>query len=639
MRKSIQIALISVVAFAPTIFAQVQTTIDSLRQTLSNTNDPTARVIIYNELVGQWAEANFDSAYRYAGQMLLEAQRVKDAASEAKAFLALGVVYDYQNQIDSAKHYYSKAGFLSGQLHDDEGAARADFNLATLEYASGNYIHAIEVYRRTEQLFRALKNERALATILNNLGEVYLATEQFEAAKEAFKQSIDLKKKNNNIKGQLNSLTNLSITYQKSGNYVEAEKISKATIELAKENGDSLAYRNELINIGRVYKKLNKNEVAIQHWTTAEALLHTDDPEVMKGVLWISLAGYYTDKKDFERASSYLLLAEKISSLDQEIRFDLLDLYVRYYSGKKNFKSAFDYQKKLMDERSKQTSEAVRKKVKEYEILFETERRERQIATLEVEKKETDLALQQRAFQRNIFIGIAVAFLTIALLIFKQYRQKQKMNMRLAIALADREILLKEIHHRVKNNLQVISSLLNLQSKSAMDKSAQDAVMEGRNRVKSMSMIHEHLYQKENLAGIAMPAYIEELCESLMRSYGMDAERVQLKLNVEDISLDVDTAIPLGLILNELMTNSLKYAFPSEGKGEIQVQLRRVNSFLSLKLLDNGIGKSQKAGSTGFGMELVSLLAEKLKATISFANQSGTTIELNIAKFKIIEAV
>ncbi len=124
-----------------------------------------------------------------------------------------------------------------------------------------------------------------------------------------------------------------------------------------------------------------------------------------------------------------------------------------------------------------------------------------------------------------------------------------------------------------------------------------------------------------------------------MRSYGMDAERVQLKLNVEDISLDVDTAIPLGLILNELMTNSLKYAFPSEGKGEIQVQLRRVNSFLSLKLLDNGIGKSQKAGSTGFGMELVSLLAEKLKATISFANQSGTTIELNIAKFKIIEAV
>ena len=137
----------------------------------------------------------------------------------------------------------------------------------------------------------------------------------------------------------------------------------------------------------------------------------------------------------------------------------------------------------------------------------------------------------------------------------------------------EREVLLKEIHHRVKNNLQIISSLLNLQARFIKDKSAVDAVQEGRNRVKSMALIHQKLYQQDNIQGINMPEYIENLSRALLTSYKIKGDRITVDRKVDAIYLDIDTAIPLGLIINELLTNSLKYAFPENEKGELKISL------------------------------------------------------------------
>lgn len=191
-------------------------------------------------------------------------------------------------------------------------------------------------------------------------------------------------------------------------------------------------------------------------------------------------------------------------------------------------------------------------------------------------------------------------------------------------SLKEKEVLLREIHHRIKNNLQVISSLLNLQAQYLKNK--QDLAMfnESKDRVRSMALIHEKLYQSQNLARIDFAGYIRELIYRLFRSYEADPGKIDLKMNVKDVSLGVDVAVPCGLIVNELISNCLKHAFPDGKKGEIRVGLQSVNkNEVELKVSDNGVGLPDDFDfreSKSLGMHLVNILAE---------DQLGGMIELN----------
>jgi PAS domain S-box-containing protein len=191
-------------------------------------------------------------------------------------------------------------------------------------------------------------------------------------------------------------------------------------------------------------------------------------------------------------------------------------------------------------------------------------------------------------------------------------------------SLKEKEVLLREIHHRVKNNLQVISSLLNLQAQYLKNK--QDLAMfnESKDRVRSMALIHEKLYQSQNLARIDFAGYIRDLIYRLFRSYEADSGKIDLKMDVKDVSLGVDIAVPCGLIVNELISNCLKHAFPDGKKGEIRVGLQSINmNEVELKVSDNGVGLPDDFDfreSKSLGMQLVNILAE---------DQLGGMIELN----------
>ncbi|MEZ4930855.1 MAG: sensor histidine kinase [Saprospiraceae bacterium] len=191
----------------------------------------------------------------------------------------------------------------------------------------------------------------------------------------------------------------------------------------------------------------------------------------------------------------------------------------------------------------------------------------------------------------------------------------------------ENELLLKEIHHRVKNNLQTISSLLSLQSESITDKSALDAVQESKNRVASMALIHQKLYQGENLAAIEMRDYFETIGKAIKDSFGEKAENVSLEVNMPEIELDVDTAIPIGLITNELITNSLKHAFPDRHDGKISITLNQEkNGLFTLQIADNGHSEngSETKKEKGFGTLLVQLLTAQLGGKLEKSNESGT---------------
>jgi len=215
----------------------------------------------------------------------------------------------------------------------------------------------------------------------------------------------------------------------------------------------------------------------------------------------------------------------------------------------------------------------------------------------------------------------------------KQAKEKIKASLR------EKEVLLREIHHRVKNNLQVISSLLILQSKQISGKKNQELFQESQNRVKSMALIHEKLYQSQDLASINFKEYLNTLIIGLFRSYQSHSSHVELKLNVEDITLGIDSAIPCGLIINELVSNSLKYAFPNGREGVISVVLRYLNKKdVELVVSDNGIGMPEDLdfrNSKSLGLHLVTILAEdQLGGEIKLSRDNGTEFRIKLRGVK-----
>jgi PAS domain S-box-containing protein len=223
------------------------------------------------------------------------------------------------------------------------------------------------------------------------------------------------------------------------------------------------------------------------------------------------------------------------------------------------------------------------------------------------------------------------------IVVFRDITDRKRAEEHIKQSLEEKKVLLREIHHRVKNNLQVISSLLNLQSAYIDDCQYREMFKESQNRVKSMSLIHEKLYQSENLANIDFEEYVRALTNGLIRSYGINTDKVSLEVEVDNVSLGIDTAIPCGLIINELVSNSLKHAFPG-GKGEILVSLHSNNGITELTVKDNGVGIPEDIhikNTTSLGLRLVCILAQdQLNGNITLMRTNGTEFRITFGEVK-----
>ncbi|MBN1829047.1 MAG: ATP-binding protein [Deltaproteobacteria bacterium] len=205
---------------------------------------------------------------------------------------------------------------------------------------------------------------------------------------------------------------------------------------------------------------------------------------------------------------------------------------------------------------------------------------------------------------------------------------------RIEASLREKETLLKEIHHRVKNNLQVVSSLLGLQARALEDGKARAILIESQNRVGTMALIHSMLYQSENITRVDFASFGRDLIGRLQQLYGSEQPYVRINLDAEDVILPVDEAIPCGMILNELITNALKHAFPGEKTGEIDVRAALQGNRAALEIRDNGIGFPEELAfrsADSLGMQLVNVLVEQLNGTIDLHVDGGTIFTVNFS--------
>lgn len=261
-----------------------------------------------------------------------------------------------------------------------------------------------------------------------------------------------------------------------------------------------------------------------------------------------------------------------------------------------------------------------------------------------------DVEVANANLVRNISIGAILGFLVVITLLVMRYRQKQKTtallesqkneinakNASLERLLEEKDWLVKEVHHRVKNNLQMVMSLLNAQSHYLQDEKASSAIRDSQHRIHSMSLIHKKLYQSDNVTTINTEVYINELIEYFRQSFNI-SQRITFRTEIEAIELDASQAVPIGLILNEAITNSVKHAFP-DGSGTISIYLMLLqHDKIRLQVSDDGTGmQNENSAAKTLGMRLMNGLSEDLDGIFTLDGQNGVSITL---EFKLLQPV
>jgi len=401
-------------------------------------------------------------------------------------------------------------------------------------------------------------------------------------------------------------------------------------------------------NLASCYNALRKYDLAEKYYLQSLQLYSSSnmDFEVSQEAQR-SIARYYIERGSFNRAGGYLRKALKFNppKLSAAALMDIHQMLFRVDSAQGNYLSAIDHQKKQKELNDSILDSRKTREIEELQIQYETEKRTNDLAALNNKSRLQQNKLEKANIsQRYTLACIALLGIILALL-YKQYKLKNRSNKDLQVqkeeisvkntslekVLKDREWLLKEVHHRVKNNLQIVISLLNTQSSYLHDDSAKNALKESQHRMFSISLIHQKLYQSENLAFVNMREYIMDLTAYLRDSLNPSGS-IRFQFDLFPVELDINQAIPVGLILNEAITNAIKHAFGNKKDGKLNVTFRENNDdTVSLEISDDGPGfpvefNIQKSRS--LGMNLIKGLSGQLDGAFSIRRTNGITFLL-----------
>ncbi|GAB2765655.1 hypothetical protein GCM10027275_03850 [Rhabdobacter roseus] len=405
------------------------------------------------------------------------------------------------------------------------------------------------------------------------------------------------------------------------------EYINKA-LQLYRETQNEDRYYSSLLNSAISYKNLGLFDESLERYQEFENYVEKINDDYYRLYLYMNLPYALMGKNQVDQAIAYaqkgLALVPKTSGQFEhyaEVHGILSEAYEKkrdYQAALHNYRLKEAYGDSLTDLQKK-------RQIAELETQFETKQKELQIEQLNV---------QHQAKQRQTLLLSASLLLLLLLLgvMAWQYVRLRRSKEQIAEQSAQLKLMMKELHHRVKNNLAIVSGLLKLQSNRITEVSAAKAVREGQQRVEAMSLIHQRLYQTDHVTSVNIREYIIDLAENLMQSYGYDRDAFDLRIDVERTQLDVDLAIPIGLIINELLTNSFKHAYEGVQRPMLIINLRN-NDGITLEVKDNGPGVDPiewKKTSNSFGKRLITNLSEQTGGEFRIENTDGMHYYLHI---------
>lgn len=610
---------------------------DSLKNiTLSNKADTNVCQALIHLGVFYW-DTNPDSSIYYCDQAYTLASKLKNKLLMATALKTKGVAWDIQGNLDSCLKYLNESKIGFQQIGRDDKLSHTLSDMASAWLNRGNYELALRNHFQSLKLRQKFGDENFIAISYNNIGLVYRSKKEYSKAIDFYKKSLEIKERLHNQQGVLNTYINIGSAYHSKAQYDSALYYGKLALELA----HTLNQQNDMLssqsNIAAALVNLKQTNEALP------ILLHIHNElgenfadKSIYFTNYESLGDLYVLKNNIPLAIDYynkglqLALAKSRTEAKELFYRKLAKCYFRT----RQFAQAYMY----LDS-AKVTGDSI--------FSFENNRQANELSAVyqsaEMEKRITELDTE-RNYQNTLkkyFIIASSIFLLLSILIYfslvANKRKKELLlekNNEIEKSLEEKEFLMKEIHHRVKNNLQIVSSLLSLQSNYITDNQALEAVKDSQNRVHSMSLIHQSLYSEENLSSINVRDYITQLILNLCNSYNTEERNIRITYDISPFMIDVDTIVPIGLIINEVITNAIKHAFVGKKNGQIKLTIHEENNGLKISVYDNGIGVQENAqNKNSFGLKLIQAFLKKLNGTMKIWNEDGTKLELTL-KYK-----
>lgn len=574
-----------------------------------------------------YQNGEYDSAIKYYSASLAESKWTTDKLLEGTTNNALGASYQAKNLFASSISYYKaalksfgtngdSANILNVQtnlsaVYKDVGLyeesldaclsvvsaleergltqtlAAAYNTLGTLNRRLGKFDEAIKQYRKSLKTYSTLNLKPETAVVHNNIGELLLDSNHFDSAASHLKFAAKLKGELNDAKGLSITKSNIGRVSMLKGNYSEANLQLTEALNIQRTIDDPIGIIETLNNLGELSILQNQAAKAKTYLSEAEALIHrAGTPEYLR------------------------------QNLELQIKVDRM---------KGDFSGGMLHLEQLLVIRDSLLNVEKTKSLQAMQIRYDTEKKEQQIALLE----QRELINQTQLSTNRIMIGS----LTAGIILFGIIGALAYVNFRNARASKQKfEVLLSETRHRIKNNLQTLASIFNIQAAHYSDHNLVAEAKSAESRVHAMSLLHQKFYSVDLSHTLESETFIEGLVKQTVDIYGTQTPNVKLTIDCQPIRLDIDKAVALGLIIHELICNAFKYAFEGVDDPELIVTVSEQDNQLITTIKDNGPGVNNSDKNSSHGLGLVEALTDQLHGTINTVSEKGTTF---IVRFPI----
>ncbi|RIV68895.1 sensor histidine kinase [Flagellimonas aequoris] len=624
--------------------ASAQISTDEERSVLKefqDSNMPSGRFDVFFNSVNRY---NTNSAYDWLDTIkiyLANAEKTNDTIASKLYRVMEAQVYNDLGE-------YDKSTALAKELYESKDSLDTESKKIILDVLDDNYAN-LQLYDKQIEI---RKKKRELG-ITDNVSfyDIYSNLGLYTKARNQYIMEVKPTIADNDSYG-------LAKYHSKVGNYLRLDnsaptalselKKAKAYLDvylndISTQKSESDIFESDLLkaeiegNIAKCHVMLGEYEEALPLLQNSIEVLKTspknsDQSEVVENTLYLADANLKMEH--YTEAKKYLDVEFDHITVFQVIKRN--SLLAAYYDKVENFRNAAIYYKRnerIKDSMSQKQSALIKQQLvtivanedlENSQRLIDEQKRINELARSEMKAKDERINL--------VFISLIFTLLGFAGLVYaylksiKNQRLIAEQNHIIENALIEKDSLLKEIHHRVKNNLQMVSSLLSLQTKNTRSKAAIEALEEGKSRVKAMALIHQKLYQNDDLSVIEMQGYIESLINSVQSVYKKGGHNISITIDAEGTELDIDRAIPFGLILNELVSNSFKYAFPeNDENGKIYIHLRKNGDQGYFEYTDNGVGlpeDTEERTHSSMGIRLINRLVNQLQSKLNIDKQS-----------------
>jgi len=571
---------------------------------------------------------SYDSTKFYAHKALLAAQQYDIDDFQGDSWIYLGNADYGTGSFSSAIAQYKKAANAYKRINKQSDVATAYLNIGVSERKLSKYTEAIRYFMLASGIFENLKDNEYLSSTFNSIAGCFGDLNNYAKALEYNKKALAIRKKLTDKQAIAQSLNNIGFVFKKYNRPDSAIYYLNKSLGMYKTGSDSSEIVLTLQNLGSSWKMrgdLRKAENYVER-SLLIASNYNMTEEIARG--YVDLAEIYTQQKKYGQALTAINItigtAQKLKL--SELLMEAYAVKYNLYNHTGDYKNALLYANKKTDLKDSLFSVAKNRTVDELEIKYQTAKKEKDIAVLQVQNSLGQKIVKQQRLSITILIIASVLLLVLFVVAYNNFRMKNKANMRI-------QLLMRDLHHRVKNNLQILSGLFTMQIENLSDENTKIALRENEARLTSMNLIHNKLYLDNTTTKIEMNDYLTKLLNHIKDSFaGYKQNEVNLRIEVGNIMLEADKAVAIGLIANELATNAFKYAF-ADGGGEIHLALKLVEkSKLLLTLGDNGIGikEENKNKAPSFGLRLVNLMARQLNSTLIIKNNPGVFYQMEI---------